>query len=353
MSGLKYFNGTEWVGGGEDWVPKPPAGPLNGLDVFKGWTWMTELPDIDFSRLTNGQNMFSGTALNQPLVLDLEEALITSSMFQGVPIPTVELYLPKAATTSSMFQNNTALTEAYVAPATPENLVGYVLTMTSMFLGCSNLETIAFDTLWGDYTGSVHLGNMFYNCTNLQQVIPEFSNPLAGAIDLSGITSSEFPVNTSYMFYNCSSLTTARVRVPTHATTSQMFRGCSSLQEVELTFNNTGALSSSAGAFFSTNSPMTEVSFSGYNGRSGGGVTSAPLNFNALTSWSENAWAGLLGGLAYQSTPHASATTVSKTVYCGALQSIPAFTNVLSSLSSTLTAAGWIINTTTTTLPTS
>ena len=159
---------------------------------------------------------------------------------------------PDGVTCLTMFSGCKALTN--VSLDQEHFNLKYITKMESMFGNCSELTDLAFFVETSDVAGDVSVKTIFGNDKKLQKVkitgsgkgILSTSEMCKGLTGLQTVDMSEFELksitNLQSMFYGCNALTTAKVKIDTSNSTTDvsmknMFTNCTNLQNVEVTGN--------------------------------------------------------------------------------------------------------------------
>jgi len=171
----------------------------------------TSLESVSITGITNKFTSFASMFAN---LLNLKDVTISGD-FSGV------------TTSSSMFSGCINLTSADL-----EGEFKVLSGMTNMFLNCKSLKSASITehgddadvSLKGDFSKVTSLGSLFNGCSELQTVLID---------DVFGDTPKI--TSTSAMFYNCSKLTTCDLNIvfgPALTNMKSMFSGCKELPSV-------------------------------------------------------------------------------------------------------------------------
>jgi hypothetical protein len=198
------------------------------------------------------------------------------------------------------------------------NLVAYgaLTTMSSMFNGCSSLQSIpAFP---GSVAAVTTMASMFQSCSSLQS-IPAFPGSVAAVTTMAS------------MFQSCSSLQSIPAfpgSVAAVTSMSSMFNGCSSLQSIPAFPGSVAAVTTMSGMFNGCSSLQSIPAFPG----SVAAVTNMSSMFASCSSLqSIPAFPGSVAAVTNMSSMFAS---------CSSLQSIPAMN--MSGVSSTANVVAFV-----------
>ena len=146
-------------GGGDPWVPPPPTNVTDMSNMFRGWSWLDEVPLFDTSNVTDMTNMFNGcSSLGSVPLFDTSNVTDMGNMFSGCSsLGSVPLF-----DTSN------------------------VTTMRSMFDGCSSLGSVPlFDT-----SNVTDMRNMFNGCSSLVEVELTDCSKVTIATNMFGTTTA-------------------------------------------------------------------------------------------------------------------------------------------------------------------
>ena len=144
-----------------------------------------------------------------------------------------------------------------------------VISMDSMFSGCSSLKSLIFKPL--NTISLDDLGGMFYSCSSLT------------SLDLSSMNTSKV-TEMSYMFFNCAKLSFLNVSSFTTENCEDlrsMFKDCSSLQILDLSSFTSEVMKKIEGMFSGCTS-LTSVDLSSFEGKNLQNINTLFYNCNSL-----------------------------------------------------------------------
>ena len=210
---------------------------LDMSTMFSGCVSLQTVPLFDTIKVTNMTGMFNGCSslqtvplFNTSNVTAMNGANATFGMFSGcnslVSVPLFDT--SKITTTVSMFNGCSSLQTVPLFNTSNVTLMGGSSTTLGMFSGCSSLQIVPFFN-----TAKVtSFGSMFASCTNIGLI------PLFDTTAVTGTTAF------TQMFNGCSSLQQVpdmnfgRAAITTSASYTSMFSSCNSLSKINLSPGN-------------------------------------------------------------------------------------------------------------------